>query len=374
MAASSGWLRDVVVLKRRIWTCSVDRRPDFRWHLDNEVGSMPMAQLIVRTLDDAILAALKARAARNERSAEAEHRRMLEAARGGGLVLAEPEAAFPQVPGRDRGPGAQGWGPGNQEVPAMAILEGKVAIVTGASSGIGAATARLFAREGARVVVTARRAEALEALVAAIGQEGGTAAAVAGDVRDEALARSVVETAVGRFGGLDIAFNNAGSVGESAPVEAASLDAWRETLEVNLTGAFLGAKHQVPAMLARGGGSIVFTSSFVGHTAGMPGMAAYAASKAGLIGLMQVLAVELGSKGIRVNAILPGGTDTPASVTNAPGAAPELLDFVEGLHALKRLARPEEIAQSVLHLASDGASFVTGAAFAVDGGVSISRT
>jgi len=126
-------------------------------------------------------------------------------------------------------------------------------------------------------------------------------------------------------------------------------------------------------MIARGGGSIIFTSSFVGHTAGMPGMAAYAASKAGLMGLTQVLAAEYGRQRIRANAILPGATDTPASITNAPGATAELTTFVEGLHALKRMAAPEEIAQSVLHLASDAASFVTGSAFLVDGGVSISR-
>lgn len=256
----------------------------------------------------------------------------------------------------------------------MTVLHGKVAIVTGASSGIGRAAARLFAREGACVVVTARRRAELDSLVAEIEAEGGTAVAVEGDVRDENLAKALVDTAVGRFGGLDVAFNNAGTVGETAPVAELSAAGWREAIDVNLTGAFLGAKHQVPAMLARGGGSLVFTSTFVGWTVGMPGMAAYAAAKAGLIGLTKVLAAELGPKGIRANAILPGGTDTPASITNAPGAGPEVLAFVEGLHALKRMARPEEIARAALHLASDASSFTTGTAMLVDGGVSITRT
>lgn len=256
----------------------------------------------------------------------------------------------------------------------MNVLAGKVAIVTGASSGIGRATARLFAEEGARVVVTARRQAELDMLVAQIEEAGGQAVAVAGDAKDEALAKLVVDTAVRRFGGLDIAFNNAGTIGEMAPVQDLALPGWRNTLDTNLTSAFLGAKYQVPAMIERGGGSLIFTSTFVGHTAGMPGMAAYAASKAGLIGLTQVLAAELGPKGIRANAILPGGTDTPMSITNDPGATPEVLAFVEGLHALKRMAKPEEIARSVLHLASDASSFVTGTAFLVDGGVSINRT
>lgn len=256
----------------------------------------------------------------------------------------------------------------------MGVLVGKVAIVTGASSGIGHATAKLFAQEGARVVVTARRRDRLDELVAGIREDGGEAVAVAGDVRDEAVARLAVETAVRDYGGLDIAFNNAGMVGEMAPAPDISPEQWKETLDTNLTGAFLGARHQLPAMIERGGGSLIFTSTFVGHTAGMPGMAAYAASKAGLVGLTQVLASEFGAKGIRVNAVLPGGTDTPASITNGPDATPDLLDFVEGLHALKRLARPEEIARSVLHLASDAASFVTGTAFLVDGGVSVCRT
>lgn len=256
----------------------------------------------------------------------------------------------------------------------MNALAGKVAIVTGASSGIGRATALLFAQEGAKLVVTARRQSELDKLVAEIEAIGGKAVAISGDVKDESLAKGLVNTAINRFGGLDVAFNNAGTVGEMKPVSEMSLAEWCETLDTNLTGAFLGAKYQVPAMIARGGGSLIFTSSFVGYTVGMPGMAAYAASKAGLIGLTQTLAVELGAQRVRANAILPGGTDTAMNFANAPGATPEVLSFVKGIHALKRLAMPEEIARSVLHLASDAASFITGTALLVDGGVSISRT
>ncbi|PAQ10462.1 SDR family oxidoreductase [Mesorhizobium temperatum] len=256
----------------------------------------------------------------------------------------------------------------------MLALANKVALVTGASSGIGRATAKLFGEEGAKVVVAARRQAELDALVAEIEEADGTAIALAGDVRDEAYARALVELAVEKFGGLDIAFNNAGSVGKMGPISELSLEGWQETLDTNLTSAFLGAKYQVPAMVERGGGSLIFTSTFVGHTVGMPGMTSYAASKAGLIGLTQVLAAEYGAKGVRVNALLPGGTDTPASITNAPGAGPEVLAFVEGLHALKRMAQPEEIARSALYLASDASSFTTGAALFADGGVSINRT
>lgn len=256
----------------------------------------------------------------------------------------------------------------------MKVLADKVAIVTGASSGIGYATAKLFAQEGARVVVSARRQAELDALVTEIENTGGRAIAVAGDVKEERLAKTLVETAVERFGGLDIAFNNAGSLGAMGSVQDISLPEWRDTLDTNLTSAFLGAKYQIPAMIKGGGGSLVFTSSFVGHTVGFPGTAAYAASKAGLGRLVQVLAAEFGANGIRANALLPGGTDTPANHANLPGAAPETRAFVEGLHALKRMAAPEEIARSVLHLASDASSFVTGTAFLVDGGLSISRT
>lgn len=153
----------------------------------------------------------------------------------------------------------------------MNALTEKVALVTGASSGIGRATALLFAREGAKVVVAARRQDELDALLAEIQEAGGQAVALAGDVRDEAYAQALVDLATNVFGGLDVSFNNAGSVGAMGPVSGLSLKDWHATLDTNLTSAFLGAKYQVPGMIERGGGSIIFTSSFVGHTAGMPG-------------------------------------------------------------------------------------------------------
>lgn len=254
----------------------------------------------------------------------------------------------------------------------MGQLDGKVAIVTGASAGIGYEAACLFAREGARVVAVARRAHELELLAASVRREGGEIAIVAGDAREESFARQAVDAAVRRFGGLDIAFNNVGAMGDAAPVHEITTETWRFVLDTNLTSAFLAARHQIPAMLERGGGSLVFTSTFVGHTAGFPGMGAYAASKAGLIGLVQVIAAEYGARGIRANALLPGGVDTEMGRAAAP--TPEARGFVEGLHALKRLARPEEIARAALFLASDAASFVTGSAMLADGGVSIQRS
>lgn len=253
----------------------------------------------------------------------------------------------------------------------MGMLDGKAAIITGASSGIGAAAALQFAAAGARLVLTARRSGELATLVDRITASGGQAVAVAGDIRDEAVAERTVQTAVERFGGLDIAFNNAGVLGENAPAPDISVENWRTVLDVNLTAAFLCARSQIPAMVRRGGGSIIFTSTFVGTTVGFPGMAAYAASKAGLAGLMQVIASEFGARGIRANALLPGGVDTPmnAEVVGSPDA----LAYIEGLHALKRVARPEEIAACALFLGSDAASFVTGASILADGGFSIHR-
>ncbi|MDR6294030.1 NAD(P)-dependent dehydrogenase (short-subunit alcohol dehydrogenase family) [Inquilinus ginsengisoli] len=254
----------------------------------------------------------------------------------------------------------------------MTALAGKIAIIAGASSGIGRATALLFAREGASLVLGARRREPLDTLVGEIAAAGGQAVALAGDVTDEGFAQGLVETAETRFGGLDIAFNNAGMVGPMAPTPEVTPEAWRETVETNLTSAFLAVRHQIPAMLRRGGGSVIFTSSFVGHTVGFPGVAAYAASKSGLIGLTQALAVEFGAQGIRVNALLPGATETPMYEVFA--GTQEARDFIKGLYPMKRIASPEEMARSVLYLASDASSFTTGTALLVDGGVSISRS
>lgn len=253
----------------------------------------------------------------------------------------------------------------------MKKLINRVALITGASSGIGYVTAKLFAAHGAKVVVTARRDTRLALLVKEIENAGGKAVPFVGDIQEEQVAKAAVELAVGHFGGLDIAFNNAGSLGAMGAIENVTLAGWQDTIAINLTSAFLCAKYQIPELKKSKTGSLIFTSTFVGTTAGMPGMAAYAASKAGLVGLTKALATELGAMGVRVNAVLPGGVDTDMGKIVAD--SPEKLAFVEGLHALKRVAQPEEIARSALYLASDDSSFTTGTALLVDGGVSIQR-
>ena len=254
----------------------------------------------------------------------------------------------------------------------MGRLQDKVALITGASAGIGRATATLFASEGAKVVVGARRSAELASVVAEIEAAGGKAAALAGDVRSEAYAAALVALAVERFGRLDIAFNNAGTLGEAGPSTALSEASWNDAIAISLTGSFLGAKHQIAAMLKQGAGSVIFTSTFVGYSFAFPGVAAYAASKSGLIGLTQALAAEFGPQNIRVNAILPGAVDT--AMYRTMNATPESQAFITNLHALKRVATPEQLARSVLFLASDDAAFVTGTATLVDGGASITRT
>ncbi|WP_434052385.1 MAG: SDR family oxidoreductase [Roseibium sp.] len=248
------------------------------------------------------------------------------------------------------------------------MLSGKTILITGASSGIGAAAARMFAGEGANLVLAARRKDRLEELRAELPEATSRIKVFAGDVADPAFAEAAVSAALETFGRLDGAFNNAGMLGDMGPVSDLSLENWNRVLATNLTSSFLAAKHQIPAMAGSGGGSIVFTSTFVGHTIGLPGMSAYAASKAGLTGLTQVLAVECGPQNIRVNALLPGGTKTEMA-----GDDPAFHDHVAGLHALKRMAEPEEIARAALFLLSDAGSFVTGSALLCDGGNSITK-
>ena len=250
-------------------------------------------------------------------------------------------------------------------------LKNKSIIVTGASSGIGAGAALLFAAEGANVVLGARRSAEMETLAGQINQSNGRAVFLSGDVKDENYANALVDLAMKEFGGLDGAFNNAGIVGEMGPVADMAIGNWNDVISVNLTSAFLAAKAQIPVMKKRGQGSIVFTSSFVGFSnGGMPGMGAYAASKAGLIGLVQSLASDHAADGVRVNALLPGGTITPSGGEGDPAT----LDFIANLHPMKRMANAKEVAQAALFLLSDRSTFMTGSPMIVDGGMSVRLT
>ncbi|MEH6528027.1 MAG: SDR family oxidoreductase [Sneathiella sp.] len=250
-------------------------------------------------------------------------------------------------------------------------LKDKTILITGATSGIGLASARLFARQGATLILGARRKTELDAICESINCTGGQAISLSGDVRDEEYGKNLVNIAINKFGKLDGAFNNAGILGDLDPITELPRASWETVIETNLTAAFLGAKHQIPALLKQTNSTLIFTSSFVGYSTGITGMAAYAASKAGLIGLTQTLAAEYGAEGLRVNALLPGGTETPMG--DAVMTTPEIKAYFDGLHSLRRQAKPEEIAHSALYLASDASSFVTGTAHLADGGISIFR-
>lgn len=240
----------------------------------------------------------------------------------------------------------------------MALLANKTIIITGATSGIGLSAARLFSREGASLVLVSRSHAKLESLCRELEQ----AVPCAGDVTNAATHTAAVECAISKFTRLDAAFNNVGLVGTTAPLAEITPDQWDEVLTTNLTSAFLAARAQLPAMLENGGGSLIFTSSFVGNSVGMPGMGAYGAAKAGLGGLVKSITADYAHRGIRANALLPGGTDTPMM------GSEENKEWAAGLHPVRRIARPDEIAQAALFLASDMASFVNGSNLWVDGG------
>lgn len=253
----------------------------------------------------------------------------------------------------------------------MQQLQNKTAIVTGASAGIGRASAKLFASHGAHLVLSGRRTAELKSIVFDVHTAGGKAIAVEGDVTDPNHHKELVDTAKEHFGGLDVAFNNAGILGQLGPVDQLTQEDWGNCIETNLSAAFYAAQSQLP-LLEENGGSIIFSSSFVGTTIGMPNMVAYAAAKAGLGGLMRTIAAEYGQKNVRANNLIIGGTDTESLRSFATND--DILGFVKSLYALKRIAEPEEIAKAALFLASDASSFVTGSEVPVEGGIAINRT
>jgi len=247
-------------------------------------------------------------------------------------------------------------------------LLGKVALITGGTSGIGRATALLFAREGAKVAITGRNEERGQAVRAEIEQAGGEGLFLQADVRLAADCQRAVEETVRAYGRLDILFNNAGVYYPRTVVEC-SEEEWDLTLDINLKGAFLMSKYALPVMIAQGGGVIIHNASGWGLVGG-DAAAAYCASKGGLVLLTKAMAIDHGRQGIRVNCVCPGDTDTPMLPLDAQMRGMAWEEYLAGgaNRPLGRIGRPEEIAYAVLFLASDEASYITGAVLAVDGG------
>ncbi|MDG2004693.1 MAG: SDR family oxidoreductase [Novosphingobium sp.] len=245
-------------------------------------------------------------------------------------------------------------------------LEGRVLTITGGTGGIGSAAALLCASRGASGVIADIDTEKGGQLVDSIREAGGTAEFIRTDVGSEDDVAAMVDFAVSRFGRLDSAFNNAGiNTGNSMIVDL-SLDQWTRGLTINLTSIFLCMKHQIPQMLKQGGGAIVNTSSSAGAV-GLAMSPDYVAAKHGVVGITRAAAVEVSGEGIRVNAILPGGTETPI-LLNAFEQNPSLRGIVEQGHPIGRIAQPEEMAEAAAWLLSDAASYVTGACIPIDGG------
>ncbi len=249
-------------------------------------------------------------------------------------------------------------------------LANKTALVTGAARGIGAATARRFVDEGARVVLADRRADEGRQVAETLdAEQPGSTRFVALDVTDEAAWQAAIEAATEAFGGLDVLVNNAGMI-RVAPIEQTDRALFQKVLETNLVGAFLGIRAAMDVLAANGGGSIVNFSSVQGLE-GREGMSAYAASKFGVRGLSKTAAIELGPRGIRVNVVVPGPTRT--KMTERKGWSDAQYDAAYGGYPLGRMADAREIADVVVFLASDESSFVTGADFVVDGGVLVGK-
>ena len=247
------------------------------------------------------------------------------------------------------------------------LLSGKVALVTGGSTGIGRASALTFAREGAQVVVADVVADKAEETVRLIKEAGGEARCIKTDVTRAAEVEAMVRFTLDAYGRLDCAHNNAGIEGTvSNTAEYAEAD-WDRVIGVNLTGVWLCMKYEIPPMLEQGGGAIVNTASGAGLI-GAPGMPAYVASKHGVVGLSKTAALEYAKAGIRVNAMCPGVIETPM-VERLTSGNPGMMEGFVSIHPVGRAGQPQEIAEAVVWLCSDAASFVTGHAMSVDGGI-----